>query len=107
MKKFFVFAVFACLTNSAFAWTDTEIVNAIGRAENSTAHPYGIMQKYKNTTPRQACFNTIHHIMRCWNGKGDFIAYCGSIYAPVGAGNDPGGLNKNWVKNVKYFLAHP
>jgi hypothetical protein len=22
----------------------------------------------------------------------------------VGAANDPRGLNKNWIKNVKYFL---
>lgn len=30
----------------------------------------------------------------------DFIAYLGARYAPVGAANDPTGLNNNWVNNV-------
>lgn len=34
----------------------------------------------------------------------DYIEFLGSRYCPVGADNDPQGLNKNWVKNVKYFL---
>lgn len=32
--------------------------------------------------------------------KGKTIAQIGSIYAPVGAGNDPTNLNSNWVRNV-------
>lgn len=32
--------------------------------------------------------------------KGKTIAQIGAIYAPVGAGNDPNGLNASWVKNV-------
>jgi len=36
-----------------------------------------------------------------WNGKGDFIDFLGSRYCPVGAENDPNGLNKNWTSNVK------
>jgi hypothetical protein len=31
---------------------------------------------------------------------GDFVEYLASRYAPVGAGNDPTNLNKNWHKNV-------
>jgi len=79
------------------------LANAIYRAENSKAFPYGIMHHYKHTTPRQACLNTIRHRIEDWNGEGDFIAYLGQTYAPLGAGNDPQGLNKNWIKNVRYF----
>lgn len=34
----------------------------------------------------------------------DYIEFLASRYCPIGADNDPQGLNKNWVKNVKYFL---
>ena len=83
----------------------TRLANAIFQAEGGahTAHPYGILQHYKHTTARQACINTIRHYYRDWNGKGDFIAYLGSYYCPIGAKNDPIGLNRNWVKNVSYF----
>lgn len=79
-----------------------QIANAIYKAEggNKTRHPYGILKKYKHTTPRQACINTIKHAKADWNGKGDFIVVLGSRYCPVNA--HP--LNRNWVKNVKYFL---
>ena len=81
------------------------LANAIYKAENSTSHPYGIMTHYKHTTPRQACINTINHALRDWNGKGDFIEFLGSRYAPIGTSNDPHNLNKNWVKNVTKFYA--
>jgi hypothetical protein len=84
------------------------IANAIYKAEGGakTNHPYGILKTYIHTPPRQACINTIDHAKRDWDGKGDFIEFLGSRYCPVGAKNDPTGLNKNWVKNVKWFLAH-
>ena len=82
-----------------------KLADAIYKAEggNKTKYPYGILTKYKTTTPRQACINTIKHALRDWDGQGDFIEFLGSRYAPIGAENDPRGLNKNWVKNVKYF----
>lgn len=88
------------------SYTAEQIADAIFLAEGGTKtkYPYGILTKYKTTTPRQACINTINHALRDWNGQGDFIEFLGSRYCPVGASNDPQGLNKNWVKNVKYFL---
>ena len=68
-----------------------------------TSHPYGILTHYKTTTPKQACINTINHALKDWDGKGDFISFLGSRYCPVGASNDPTGLNVNWIKNVTYF----
>ena len=84
------------------------LATAIYKAEGGakTRHPYGILAKYKHTTPRQACINTIVHKYMDWVSAGNpgrFIDYLASRYAPVGAKNDPNGLNKNWVKNVEYF----
>jgi hypothetical protein len=80
-----------------------KLATAIFYAEggSKTSHPYGILAKYQHTSPRQACINTIKHALRDWNGQGDFIAFLGSRYCPIGAENDPTGLNKNWVKNVR------
>jgi hypothetical protein len=80
------------------------LANAIYKAEGGakTSHPYGILAHYKHTTPRQACINTIRHALRDFT-NGDFISFLGSRYCPVGAKNDPTGLNKNWIKNVKRF----
>lgn len=83
------------------------LANAIYKAEGGsrTKHPYGILAKYKHTTPRQACINTIKSALRRYkkSGSGDFIAYLGGTYCPVGAFNDPIGLNRNWVKNVRHY----
>ncbi len=104
MKKMAVIFLLIFICSNAYAYTNTQIANAIFKAENSKTHPYGILTHYKHTTPRQACLNTIAHAKRDWNGKGDFIVFLGNRYCPVGASNDPKGLNKNWVKNVRYFL---
>jgi hypothetical protein len=87
-------------------YSDDEIANAIYLAEGGakTSHPYGILKKYKVTTPRQACLNTIAHARRDWDGKGDFIEFLGNRYAPIGVANDPTNLNRNWVSNVKSLL---
>jgi hypothetical protein len=84
-------------------YTVDQLANAIYRAENSKKHPYGILKKYKTTSPRQACINTIKHAIRDYKG-GDFIEFLASRYAPLNCANDPTGLNVHWVKNVRYFL---
>jgi len=86
-------------------FSNEQIANAIYLAEGGakTNHPYGILTKYKTTTPRQACLNTIAHAKRDWNGQGDFIEFLGSRYCPVNCEND-NGTNKYWVRNVHYFL---
>ena len=91
------------------AYSNEQIANAIYLAEGGakTRHPYGILAKYKHTTPRQACINTIKSAKRRYeksNQRIDFVTFLSLTYCPIGAKNDPTGLNKNWVKNVKYFL---
>ncbi len=84
------------------------LATAIYHAEggSKTKHPYGILTKYKITTPRQACINTINTNLRKFkaqNKEKDFIVFMSKTYCPIGAKNDPTGLNKNWVKNVKFY----
>lgn len=113
LKKLFLMAFLALFlaptdvfSTQAVAINPSALAEAINQAEDSNAHPYGIMIKYKHTTPRQACLNTIMHRYHDWlkaGSKGDFIESLSKTYAPIGASNDPTGLNKNWVKNVKFF----
>jgi hypothetical protein len=83
-----------------------KLCESIRKAENSKKYPYGIMVKYKNTTPKQACVNTVRHALKDYKGptKFDpFLEFLAARYAPIGAKNDPKNLNKNWVKNVSFF----
>lgn len=99
--------VFCCFASCAHAATLDQWADAIGKAENSKSHPYGIMVKYHHTSPRQACKNTVLHVYRKWlnfGHPGAFLPYLASVYAPLNASNDPTGLNRNWINNVTYFL---
>lgn len=82
------------------------LADAIYIAEGGakTNHPYGILKHYRDTTPRQACINTINHALKDFKGEEkDFILYLGNRYAPIGVANDPSNMNRNWIKNVKYW----
>lgn len=100
-----LFGLFSSPAFGAEAVDVQALANAIYRAEGGarTAHPYGILKKYKTTTPRQACINTIKSNLKRWEAsgsKGSFIEFLGAVYAPVGASNDPTGSNRNWIRNV-------
>ena len=90
-------------------WTDTEIVNAVYLAEGGTKAkiPYGILSvKVKDEAEaRQVCLNTVRNNRKRFADYGhkrypDYLSFLASRYAPIQA--HP--LNKNWLKNVKYFL---
>ena len=86
------------------------LASAIERAENSPVHPYGILVTYKATSPRRACLNTIRHALARWRAsgaQGDPIEFIARSYAPIGARNDPNGLNRYWAHNVRWFYQHP
>ena len=101
MKYLITFLLLAIAT-PCHALNVERLADAIYQAEGGakTSHPYGILAHYNTTTPRQACINTINHALKDWDGKKDFITFLGNRYCPVGAANDPTGLNKNWIKNV-------
>ena len=85
---------------------ENQLADAIFKAENSKSHPYGIIGNFTQQ-PREICVNTIRHRYSDWviaGCNGDFISYLGKFYAPIGADNDPSGLNRNWVKNVSLFM---
>ena len=88
---------------------DETLADAIFKAEggSKTRHPYGILAHYKHTTPRQACLNTIASARRRFakqTKETDFIHFLSLTYCPIGASNDPTGLNRNWEKNVRKFM---
>lgn len=97
-------SLFLIQTN-AFAQLDYQkLADAIRKAEGNAN--YGVLTKYKHTSPRQACINTCrnqykrHLAHHC--GK-SYLVCLRDRYCPIGASNDPTGLNKHWIKNVSYF----
>lgn len=102
---------FFCNLASSFA-SHVEIdvqrlADSIKVAEGSTKHPYGILKAYcKPNDPdgqcRKGCIQTINKWQKklSYTSPEDFIRQFGTIYCPIGADNDPSGLNKNWVRNV-------
>lgn len=83
------------------------IVAAIRYAENGgPGREYGILHaRVKPTYRSQAgwCAATVQKTWDRWSGTEGFITYLGARYCPVGADNDPKGLNRHWVGNVTKF----
>lgn len=109
--------VLAFLCLCSVGWTEPDynaLADAIRRAEGNSN--YGILTHYKHTSYRQACINTCKHAWRDYlalvgkapqiKGKGhrnDYLAFLANRYCPIGADNDPTGLNVNWLGNVSAF----
>ena len=112
-----LFLLLICGCGNVQADEVDRIVDAIYKAEGGSKakKPFGILsvpcEGYKEC--RQICKNTVinnrvrYQKYKKGGGKAykDYIEFLASRYAPVGVKNDPTGLNKNWVKNVKYFIA--
>ena len=86
------------------------IVAAIRYAENGgPGKEYGILHpRVKPTYRSQAgwCAATVQKNYDRWvkaGSKGEFIEFLGNRYAPIGVDNDPNGLNKHWIPNVKHY----
>jgi hypothetical protein len=101
--------LFSCMSTPVHAYTDQQLANAIRKTEG--VWTYGIKTAKCSTEVqcRQICLKTIKNNKKRFTKYGyrshkDFVSFLGSRYAPIGAGNDPKGLNRNWVKNVKHFL---
>lgn len=99
---------------TASEYTDEQIVNAIYLAEGgkNAKKPYGILSVRCETEKecRKICFNTVKNNRKRYASQSkqkyvDYIQFLASRYAPIGVSNDPTGLNGNWERNVRYFLA--
>lgn len=111
-----IILVAGCKIVQAETKTYDDLANAIFWAEGGTSasKPYGIF--LRNCTwndpelCRSYCLNTIRNNTKRFINQtkhDDFLSFLASRYAPVGAENDPNNLNKNWLKNVKWFLDNP
>jgi hypothetical protein len=90
------------------------LLDAINKAEGgwSAAVPYGIQgtvtrQGVTYFPSRAAASALVDNIYESWiqRGKpGDFLSYLQSVWAPIGATNDPQNLNRNWLGNVTAYL---
>jgi len=106
------FLLFKGCNSPAFAssmidgYTADQWCNAIYYAENSPKHPYGILRKYRHTTPRQACLNTVTNNNARWLSSGSkmpYIAFLQQRYCPIGSNTD-NGTCQYWQGNVKHYL---
>jgi len=101
-----VFLLSTCEPCPVFAYTNDQIANAIYKAENSKKYPYGIKSINTHSNKeyaRRICLNTIRNNRIRFTKQTeykDFIEFLGNRYCPPKAHK----LNKNWVRNVQYFL---
>lgn len=95
-------------------YTINQYVQAIYRAEggDKAQYPYGIRSVNCETKEecKKICARTVKNNYVRFNDYGYrefqcFLDFLASRYAPIKSENDPKGLNKNWQKNVRYFLA--
>lgn len=105
-KLLILIFIFLTITGQAFAYTDSQICEAIGKAENSVKFPYGIksIDTHGNKEyARKICMNTIRNNRKRFANQTkykDYIEFLGSRFCPPKAHK----LNVHWVKNVRYFL---
>ena len=106
-----VFLLLLLPIRQGFSYTDQDLADAIFKAEggHKARFLYGIVSiRYKDEAEaRKICLNTIRnqHIRHLKHNCGkDFLTCLRDRYCPLNAKNDPKGLNKNWLKNVKFYL---
>ena len=86
------------------------VVAAVRHAEDgSRGREYGVLHPRAEVSYRSQagwCAATVQKNYDRWveaGKKADFITFLGIRYCPVGAKNDPKGLNKHWITNVNFF----
>ncbi|MBM4137500.1 MAG: hypothetical protein FJ241_11825 [Nitrospira sp.] len=113
MRIWILLIIMMSILTTCFAYTDDQIADAIFLAEGGykAKYLYGIVSvKYKDEAEaRKICLNTIRNNRKRYDDYGHkqyptYLEFLQSRYCPIGASNDPKNLNKNWLKNVRYFL---
>jgi hypothetical protein len=110
MKLTMFLAVVLSLSSLAYAQEiDVEkFADAIRRAEGNSN--YGVLSIPCKTEAkcRQICVNSIKNNLKRYEKSEkstDFVGFMAKRWCPIGAENDPKGLNKNWAKNVRSIYA--
>ena len=105
------FAVNITKENIKRNYSDEEIVKAIFISEGGAKarYKFGIRSvSYENYQDARAiCKRTVHNARSRWikaGKRGDFLEALARQYCPMAATNDPRGLNKNWKRNVQFYL---
>ncbi|MDE2232880.1 MAG: hypothetical protein KGJ90_01995 [Patescibacteria group bacterium] len=108
------------MANTAAHGVDWAFVAAIREAENGPfGREFGVETNgiVGYDAQLEACTATVTHrletypsnpLVRCYGADGfsrirytpSFIAYFASVWAPIGADNDPESLNRNWFRNA-------
>lgn len=97
-----------------FYIAEVDIVNAIYQIEGGShaKKPFGILSVPCNSYAecRKVCLTTVKNnktrFLKADRSKygNSYLAFLASRYAPLNAKNDPKGLNKNWLRNIKSKL---
>lgn len=88
---------------------DAALIQAVERAEGDLLKAVRCSipnAKDRSEAIRITCRSALHalydfHFKAGGGTPEQFVTYWGARWAPVGAKNDPKGLNANWAKNVK------
>lgn len=96
------------LCSTCHALTINDYLVAIERAENDPKRLYGVRLPSVKThdAAYRTAWITIYHAKQTFRG-GDFVHHLAGIWAPLDDPKDVRGLNRNWERNVRYFLTHP
>lgn len=91
------------------------LAQAITRAENDPTGKYGVRSIKDPVNPKKVLINSINNNFNRWmsgrqpapwiNEKPKkFVDFMQRRWAPIGAENDPDGLNQYWAPNVRSIL---
>lgn len=99
-----------------YTYTPEQICDAVWHAEGGgdAAYKYGIRSvEYRDTEDaREICLRSARNNIKRYTRYGhknfdDYLRFFANRWAPVGAKNDPKGLNKYFYKNLIWFLNNP
>jgi hypothetical protein len=115
--------VFTLLPSDPFVIGDGErayllephtILDAVRKVEGvpsygvmTLARRYGSHRVVPEALGRAEAAKIMHKMYRRWRAQGrpgDFLDYMHKRYAPVGASNDPTGLNRHWRRNLERYM---
>lgn len=108
LMSIFLFQGCARATEASYAgYTLNQWANAVHHAEGNDNYGILSISCTKGEGCRRICKNTVRHNYKRWQRSQShkpFLLFLQHRYCPVGASNDPTGLNRAWAYNVGYWL---